>query len=45
MMKKSKVMEKRIEKAIEQITREKVELMASGRTDSGVHALRSSGKF
>ncbi len=34
-----------IEKAIEQITREKVELMASGRTDSGVHALRSSGKF
>lgn len=34
-----------IEKAIEQVTREKVELMASGRTDSGVHALRSSSKF
>lgn len=34
-----------IEKAIEQITGEEVELMASGRTDSGVHALRSSGKF
>lgn len=34
-----------IEKAIEQITGEKVELMASGRTDSGVHALRTSGKF
>lgn len=34
-----------IEKAIEQITGEEVELMASGRTDSGVHALRSSRKF
>lgn len=34
-----------IEKAIEQITGEKVDLMASGRTDRGVHALRSSGKF
>lgn len=34
-----------IEKAIEQITGEKVDLMASGRTDSGVHALRTSGKF
>lgn len=34
-----------IERAIEQITGEKVELMASGRTDSGVHALRSSSKF
>ena len=34
-----------IEKAIEQITGEKVELSASGRTDSGVHALRSSCKF
>lgn len=34
-----------IEKAIEQITGEEVELMASGRTDSGVHALRSSGEF
>ena len=27
-----------IEKAIEQITGEKVELMASGRTDRGVHS-------
>lgn len=34
-----------IEKAIEQITGEKIELMASGRTDSGVHALRTSSKF
>lgn len=34
-----------IEKAIEQITGEEVELMASGRTDSGVHALRASCKF
>lgn len=34
-----------IEKAIEQITGEKVELIASGRTDSGVHALRTSGKL
>lgn len=34
-----------IEKAIEQITGEEVELMASGRTDSGVHAFRTSGKF
>ncbi len=34
-----------IEKAIKQITGEEVELMASGRTDSGVHALRTSGKF
>lgn len=34
-----------IEKAIEQITGEKIDLMASGRTDSGVHALRSSSKF
>lgn len=34
-----------IEKAIEQITGEEVELMASGRTDSGVHALRTGGKF
>lgn len=32
-----------IEKVIEQITGEKVDLMASGRTDSGVHALRASG--
>lgn len=34
-----------IEKAIEQITGEKVDLMASGRTDRGVHALRSSCKL
>lgn len=34
-----------IEKAIEQITGEQVDLMASGRTDRGVHALRSSRKF
>ena len=34
-----------IEKAIEQITGEEVELFASGRTDSGVHALRPGGKF
>ncbi len=32
-----------IEKAIEFVTKEPVELMASGRTDAGVHALRSSG--
>ena len=31
-----------IEKAIESITKEKVELMASGRTDAGVHAIRTS---
>lgn len=31
-----------IEKAIEQITGEEVDLMASGRTDRGVHALRTS---
>ena len=31
-----------IEKAIEVITKEKVELMASGRTDAGVHAIRTS---
>lgn len=34
-----------IEKAIEQITGEKVELTASGRTDRGVHAIRTSSKF
>lgn len=34
-----------IEKAIQQITGEEVELSASGRTDSGVHAFRASGKF
>lgn len=31
-----------IERAIEQITGEEIELSASGRTDSGVHALRTS---
>ena len=31
-----------IEKAIENITGEQVDLMASGRTDRGVHALRTS---
>ena len=30
-----------IEKAIESVTKEPVELMASGRTDAGVHALRA----
>ena len=34
-----------IEKAIEQITKEPIELIASGRTDRGVHAIRSSCKF
>lgn len=34
-----------IEKAIEAITGEEVDLQASGRTDAGVHALRTSGKF
>lgn len=34
-----------IEKAIQTITHEEVELNASGRTDSGVHALRTSRKF
>ena len=32
-----------IEKAIESVTKEPVELMASGRTDAGVHAIRTSG--
>lgn len=31
-----------IERAIEAITNEKVDLIASGRTDAGVHALRAS---
>ena len=31
-----------IGQAIEQVTKEKVELIGSGRTDSGVHALRTS---
>ena len=34
-----------IEKAIETITKEKVELMASGRTDAGVHALGQVANF
>ena len=34
-----------IEKAIEQITGEEVELIASGRTDSGVHALGQVANF
>ena len=34
-----------IERAIKEITGEEVELIASGRTDAGVHALRSSSKF
>ena len=34
-----------IEKAINTITGEDVELNASGRTDAGVHALRTSCKF
>ena len=31
-----------IERAIEMVTHEKVELIASGRTDAGVHAIRTS---
>ena len=31
-----------IEKAIQSITGEEVDLTASGRTDAGVHAIRSS---
>lgn len=34
-----------IEKAIKEITGEEVELVASGRTDAGVHAIRTSCKF
>ena len=34
-----------IEKAIERITGEEVNLTASGRTDRGVHALRTSSEF
>ena len=34
-----------IEKAIEQITREKVDLTASGRTDAGVHAIGQVANF
>lgn len=31
-----------IENAIKQITQEEIELIASGRTDAGVHAIRTS---
>lgn len=34
-----------IEKAIEEITREKVDLIASGRTDAGVHSLGQTANF
>ena len=34
-----------IENAIKEITGEEVNLIASGRTDAGVHALRTSCKF
>ena len=34
-----------IERAISIITKEDVELNASGRTDAGVHAIRTSCKF
>lgn len=34
-----------IERAIKEITGEEVELIASGRTDAGVHAIRTSGKL
>ena len=34
-----------IEKAIEELTGEKVELYASGRTDAGVHAIRTNCEF
>ena len=34
-----------IERAIEELTGEKIDLIASGRTDAGVHALRASCKF
>ena len=34
-----------IERAIKEVTGEEVELVASGRTDAGVHALRTGGKF
>lgn len=34
-----------IEQAIHTITKEEVDLTASGRTDAGVHALRTSCKF
>ena len=34
-----------IEQAIHTITKEEVDLTATGRTDAGVHALRTSCKF
>ena len=34
-----------IENAIKEITGEEIELIGSGRTDAGVHALRTSCKF
>ena len=34
-----------IEQAISNITGEEIELNASGRTDAGVHAIRTSCKF
>ena len=34
-----------IENAIKEITGEEVDLIASGRTDAGVHAIRTSCKF
>ena len=34
-----------IETAIGEITGEQIELFASGRTDAGVHAFRTSSKF
>ena len=34
-----------IEHAIYEITGEKVDLIASGRTDAGVHAIRAGRKF
>ena len=36
---------KEIEKAIEEITGEKVDLIASGRTDAGVHSLGQTANF
>ena len=34
-----------IERAIKDITGEEIDLIGSGRTDAGVHALRTSCKF
>lgn len=34
-----------IERAIKDITGEETDLIASGRTDAGVHAFRTSSKF